>query len=438
MLTEINFLFWTAVLLPLTLIASVYLTVKCRFFQFLKFKKIIKTAFSRGENTKGTSPFGAMCIALSGTMGIGNIAGVGTAIALGGVGAIFWMVVGAFLCMILKFSEVVLAMKYRDGTRGGLMYVIRERLPKLYPLGVAFAILTVVSSVGTGGITQSGASATAMKSVFGTPKILTGIVFGAVVLLMLTVGASKLSKIAGTVVPILSAVFILGCIFVIIRNCSQIPRALGDIFSSAFNMKSASGGTAGFLLSNSLRYGISRGIFTNEAGMGTAPIVHASAQSTPLKQGCLGIFEVFFDTVVMCPITALAIITTRSHLLCGVSPVNFTLSAFSSVFGRSGEMFVALSTLFFGVLAGVGWSFYGKCCCKFLFKTNKSVMIYSMLFCIFTAIGACIPELQIFELADILNGLMMLPNLLVILILAEEVVFQSRFFQSRNLHCSKF
>ena len=429
MISTVNYFFWTYLLLPLTLFTSGYLTVKCRFFQFFKLKTIFKTAFSHNKNLKGTSPFGAMCVALSGTMGIGNIAGVGTALALGGVGAIFWMVVGAFLCMILKFSEVVIAMNYREGDRGGLMYVIANRLPKLYPLGVAFALLTVFSSVGTGGITQSGASAVAMQSVFGTPKIITGIIFGAVVLIMLTFGANKLSKIAGAVVPILSGAFILGCLFVIMRNYTQIPLAIKDIFSSAFNFKSVSGGTTGFLLSNSVRYGISRGIFTNEAGMGTAPIVHASAQSTPFKQGCLGIFEVFFDTVVMCPITALAIITTGSHLLCGVSPVNFTMYAFTSVFAQSGQMFVALSTLFFGILASVGWSYYGKCCCKFLFKTNTSVRIYCVLFCVFTSLGACIPELSIFEVADILNGLMMLPNLIVTLLLSPTIIFPTR-----NLH----
>lgn len=429
MAQTVNLYFWGALLLPLTLFSGVLLTARCGFFQFTKFFKIIKTAFSK-SNGRGVSPFGAMCTALSGTMGIGNIAGVGTAIALGGCGSVFWMTVSAFLCMAIKFSEVALAVKYRESTggewRGGLMYIINSAIPALRPLGFIFAALTAVSSVGTGGVSQSGCAAAAVQSAFGLPKWASGAIIGGICLLILCCSAHRLSNIAAKAVPLLSAMFVLGCCCVIAVNFSEMPAALREIISDAFNFRSAAGGAAGFAVSSALRYGVSRGIFTNEAGMGSAPIIHSEAAADPLKQGCLGVVEVLLDTVIMCPITALAVICSGAHRLCGVSPVNFTMAAFGSAFGSIGVRFVALSTLMFAVGSCVGWSFYGRRCCEYLFGTKRSVRIYSLVFCAVTAAGACLPELQIFEMSDIFNGLMMLPNLIVLVILSKEAGYQAK------------
>ncbi len=421
-LGSVNECLWGFILLPLTIFVGAVLLCRCGGLKFFKFHKIFKIAFSKSGNN-GVSPFGAMCTALSGTMGIGNIAGVGTAIALGGCGAVFWMTVSAFLCMALKFSEVALAVEYRSetdkGFRGGLFYIIENALPKIRPLGVVFAVLTVMCSAGTGGVSQSGSAAAAMESAFGVPKWQTGAVIGLVCLILLSVSAMLLSKIEAAVIPILTLMFTGGCVAVIISAESSVFDAVFEILSDAFDFKSVFGGVGGFAVSSALRYGVSRGVFTNEAGMGSAPIVHSETSADPLKQGCLGIIEVLTDTVIMCPITALAIICTDSHRLCGVSPVNFTQAAFSSVFGRSGTAFVAIASLLFAIGSSVGWSFYGRRASEYLFGSRRFTAVYCVLFCVITAFGACLPELQIFELADILNGLMMLPSLFVLMILSK-------------------
>ena len=417
MLAFFNSQFWSYILLPITLISCVILGVKFGFFKFSKIFKIIKTAFSKNEKSSGVSPFGALCIALSGTMGVGNIAGVGVAIALGGAGSIFWLVVCAFLCLPLKFAEVSLASHYKtckkDGFRGGLMYVIENAFPKFRPLGIFFCVLLIISSVGTGGISQSGSAGVMLDGAFGLPKIVTGVMLGGVCFVLMCSKTAKLSKFSSVFVPALSAVFIIGCVAVIFANFAKLPDALREIFDYAFDFDATFGGLSGFTVSSAVRYGLSRGIFTNETGMGTAPIVHSEANSTPEKQGAMGVVEVIFDTVIMCPIVALAIITSGVHRTCEISPINFTAEAFGSVFGAMGESFVALATLLFAVGAVVGWGFYGKRAVEYLCKSKSATYVYAVVFCTLTALGATIPELDIFNLADIFNGLMMLPNIAV-------------------------
>ncbi len=422
MLTQINAVVWNYILLPITLLSAVILTIKCRFFQFTKPIKIFKTAFSQSDTKSGVSPFGAMCTALSGTMGIGNVAGVGTALALGGAGAIFWMVVSAFLCMAIKFGEVAMAVEHRtpseNGWRGGLMYVIESVAPRFRAVGIAFAVVTVVASVGTGGISQSGAAATGMQSAFGISKWLTGVLIGAVCLWLILAPSGLIAKLSAVAVPICGGIYLVGCGAVLFLRSSEILPSVSQILSGFGNAFSISGGVSGFAVSRAVQYGVSRGIFTNESGMGSSPIVHSEAAANPLKQGCFGILEVFFDTVVMCPITALCILATGSDRLCGVSPVNYTMSAFNCVFGQTGSGFVAVASLFFAVGAAVGWSFYGKRASEYLGLPTK---IYAVIFCVVTAVGATLPEMQLFEIADLFNAMMMLPNLCVLICCANQV-----------------
>ncbi len=430
MLQWFNEQLWGFPLLTLLLITGVYLTLKTHFFQFTHFfcmlRETLGSLFRRDQPKTGVSPFAAMSAALSGTMGTGNIAGVGTAIALGGAGALFWMWISAFLCMLIKFAEVALAVQYREQDkngeyRGGPMYVIRHALPRLRPFAILFCICTICASFGIGNAAQAQAMAQGLQTAVHIPPLLTGLVAAGLCAAVIFGSARRITACTAKLVPFMTLFYFAGAAILLFINRQQLWPAICEIFSQAFSFPAVSGGAAGFTISRCIRYGVSRGVFTNEAGMGSAPIVHASAENAPKKQGYWGMLEVFLDTIVMCTLTGLTILSSGVHNGCNTDPLNYTLAAFSAGFGPAGAVFIAVSIALFAFGAMIGWSFYGASCCRFLFRRKAAVLLYRLLFCGCILLGAAGPAAAIFELSDILNGLMAIPNLLTLLLLGKQV-----------------
>lgn len=429
MLERINNAVWGGGVLFLLIATGLYITIRTRFFQFTHlsaaFKNTVGEMF-RGKKRSGVSPFAAMSAALSGTLGTGNIAGVGAALIIGGAGALFWMWISAFLCMILKFAEVALSVHFRqtqrDGTViGGPMYMIKQGLPKFTPLAVIFCIATVFASFGIGNAAQVNAAAVALHETLHIPSIVTGAAFAALSLPALFGGAKRLTKITSYFMPFITLFYLIGCVIVLVKFRDMILPTLGNIISDGLNFESAAGGVLGFGVSRAMRVGVSRGIFTNEAGMGSAPIVHASADNTPVGQGYWGIFEVFVDTIIMCSLTGLVILCTgvSSDTASGLT---LTANAFELVFGSMGSVFVAISLALFAFGACISWCYYGSCCCSFLCDKKSVNNAYKILFACVMVFGAVLSSDAVFLVSDLFNAMMAFPNLLALWMLTPVLI----------------
>jgi len=400
---------------------------------------LVKKQAEQGKDN--ISPFQAVMTAMSATLGVGNIAGVATAIAAGGPGAVFWMCLSAFFGGMTKYAEVVLAVKFRQTDakgffHGGPMYYITNGLGAQWkPLAVIFAIFATLASFGIGNMTQANAISGSLEKTFGVPTWLTGVVVAILVGLVIIGGIKRIAAVAEKIIPATAIFWVAGCLVVIIVNIAKVPAAFGDIFANAFGLRSAAGGVLGYTVMQAVRFGIARGVFSNEAGLGSAPIAHASSrQKDPVKQGCWAIFEVFWDTIINVN-TALVILTAGLYfrqadgsVLSGapLSIASFS-SALSSAFGPAagqiGAIFVSLSILFFAGTTIIGWSFYAERCLGFLTKNNPTVlMVYKLLFCIVVVIGARSELTLIWSIADTLNGLMAIPNLIALIFLSKIVV----------------
>ena len=423
MLNAANGFIWGFVLTWLLIFTGVLLTVKTRFFQFRKFGKMLKNSINMFKKSDGVSPFEAMSAALSGTMGTGNIIGVGAAIALGGPGALFWMIVSALLSMIIKFAEVSLAVKYRvkiDGMyTGGAMYCITNRLGQKYkPLANIFCIATMLSSFGIGAAAQSAAVSCSINGVSAANTAVIGLLLAVAAACVIIGKASKITKFTSILVPIMTLTYFVGAAFALARFHENIIPSLVKIMSSAFCANAAGGGVCGAIICDAARHGFSKGMFTNEAGMGSAPIVHASADNTPQNQGLLGMFEVFLDTIVMCTLTGLVILVTGCDNLPGSI---MTLTAFNRVFGSFGSIFIAVCITLFAFGAIIGWSYYGAACCDYLFGSSPAVTAYKIAYILAILFGAMLPISFIIELSDLLNAFMALPNLYAVNRLSNDV-----------------
>lgn len=393
------------------------------------------------------SPFQALCTALSATIGTGNIAGVAYAIAMGGAGAVFWMWVAAFIGMITKYAESVLAVTYRvqtaDGYRGGAMYYLKYGLAERFGLkrtGAALACLfsaaTVAASFGIGNLSQVAAIRDSVLAAAGAPEgtrglLIAGIVMCAVAFVILG-GAERIAKANERLVPFMAALYIGGALVILLVHADRVLPAFGRIFREAFSLRSAAGGAGGMLLARGLTFGLRRGIFSNEAGLGSSATVHAaSAETDPAKQGLWGMFEVFFDTGVICTVTALVILTACDAAVIdaagGAEDGGFSLAvyAFSDVFGCFGGVFIAAAVTLFAFSSLLGWSFYGVRAWEFLFG-GRGVGWYRMLFVAAVFFGAFLGTADILRLSDIFNGLMALPNLAGVLLLSGSVAAAHR------------
>ncbi|MDF2616763.1 MAG: family amino acid carrier protein [Sedimentibacter sp.] len=391
----INGIVWGPPILILIVGAGLFLSAKTGFFSIFKLGYILKNTllkmFSKENKGEGeVTAFQAVATALAATVGTGNIAGVATAIAAGGPGAVFWMWLAAILGMTTKFAEVVLAVNFREKTEdgrfvGGPMYYITNGLGWKW-LAVLFALFGAFAAFGIGNMVQSNSVAAALQSSFNLNPWVTGIVLAVVTALVIIGGIKRIGAFTEKLVPFMAAIYILGGLVIIFINAAKIPAAFALIFSSAFTGKAAVGGFAGATISQAIRFGIARGVFTNEAGLGSAPIAHAAATTDhPVRQGLWGVFEVFADTLVICSITALAIVTSGAWE-SGATGAALTTAAFEQALPGGGYI-VSIGIVLFAFSTIVGWEYYGERCAEYLFGP-KANMIYRILWIPFVLVGA--------------------------------------------------
>ena len=438
-LEKVNQIVWGFPALFLILGVGIYLTFRTRFAQLRLFPKAFRrfiAAFRGSKEEDGAvSPFQALCTALAATVGTGNIAGVAGAIAIGGPGAIFWMWVCALLGMAIKFAEATLAVRFRVRDKngelvGGPMYMIRQGLGKKWTwLAGLYSFFGVVAAFGVGNATQINAVITGVNeavTAFGgipsrTGNLVMGILLSALVAFMLLGGLRRIGTIAEKLVPFASAAYILLGLGVLITRFDVLPNAVSSIFCGAFSPCAATGGIVGsFLLT--LRTGISRGVFTNEAGMGTASIAHAAARvKHPAEQGLMGIMEVFLDTIVICTITALVILCSGVPIPYGEDPgAALTTQAFSSVYGSWVSLFLAAALCCFAIATVLGWGLYGIRCAQYLFGAGvwkKFVLLQTVT----VVIASVLNTGTVWLLSETVNGLMTIPNLIALTALTPEL-----------------
>ncbi len=427
----INSFVWGPYMLVLLVGTGIFITVATGFFQISRIKLWCSKTFGslRTKSTAGKNitPFQAVSAALASTVGTGNIAGVATAIVAGGPGAVFWMWVSAFFGMMTKYSEVLLAVHFREKDEngihyGGPMYYI-EKGVKAKWLAVAFAFFGAFASFGIGNMTQSNSIAGALQS-FSIPPIVTGIVFAVLSALVIIGGIKRIATVTEKLVPFMAVLYFFGAIVLLVMNASAIPEAFSVIFASAFNIKSVGGGVMGYGIAQAMRYGVARGVFSNEAGLGSAPIAHAASESkNPAEQGLWGIFEVFVDTIIICTLTALIVLTSGLYKTGDLSGAALTAGAFELGFGSAGNLFLSISLICFAFSTIIGWSYYGERCLAYLSKNNKVVtQVYRILFILSIVIGATLELTLVWNIADTLNGLMAIPNLIALLILSGTII----------------
>ena len=440
----VNGLVWGVPAMVCIIGVGILMSVRTKFIQFRKFPYAMKATlgkiFKKSEAGQGSiTPFQAVCTALAATVGTGNIAGVAGAIAIGGPGAVFWMWISALLGMCTKFAEVTLAVHFRERNEhgdyvGGPMYYIKNGLSKKWHflafLYAGFAVLTVF---GTGNATQVNTITTAIDSALlnynvidvasvGTVNLILGIVITIVVGMVLLGGIKRIAKVTERLVPFMAVLYVILGIGVIVLNAERVPAVFYNIFYGAFNPSAITGGVVGSLFV-SMQKGVSRGIFSNEAGLGTGSIAHATADTTDsVEQGVFGIFEVFADTIVICTLTALTI-------LCSGVPVEFgaaagaelTISGFTATYGSWVSIFTAVAMCCFAFSTILGWGLYGARCMEFL-GSAKFIKPFMILYSLMGVVGATMDLGLLWSIADTFNGLMAIPNLIALFLLSGTVV----------------
>ena len=420
------------------------LTIRTRFLQIRKFpyamKETIGRIFKKQDASDGSmTPFQAVCTALASTVGTGNIAGVAGAIAIGGPGAVFWMWISAILGMCTKFSEVTLAVHFRERNSegdyvGGPMYYIKNGLAKHWHfLAVLFAAFGVLTVFGTGNATQVNTITTAINSALLNFNIISesslsfvdliiGIVVAILVALILLGGIKRIGQVAERLVPFMALLYIFFALGVVFLNIERLPSVLYSIIDGAFNPSSVTGGVVGSLFI-SMRKGVARGIFSNEAGLGTGSIAHACSDTNePIRQGLLGIFEVFMDTILICTLTALVILCSKTPIAYGVDAgAELTIAGFTSTYGSWISIFTAIALCCFAFSTIIGWGLYGARCIEFLFS-SKVIKPFMLAYSLVAILGATIDLGMLWNIAETFNGLMAIPNLIALLLLSGTVV----------------
>ena len=422
---------------------GLYLSIMTGFIQIRRFVYAIKQTlgkiFAKKEAEKGAmTPFQAVCTALAGTVGTGNIAGVAGAIAIGGPGAVFWMWISALLGMCTKFSEVVLAVHFRERNEegdwvGGPMYFIKNGLPKKWHfLAVLFSAFGMVDVFGTGNATQVNTIVTAIDAVLinynitqegslGTVNLVLGIVIAACVAMVLLGGVKRIGSVTEKLVPFMAAFYIVLALGVVIIHIGAVPRVFASIFAGAFNPGAFTGGVIGSMFV-SMRRGVSRGIFSNEAGLGTGSIAHATADTGhPVHQGLFGIFEVFTDTIVICTLTAMVILCSGVELVYGeAAGADLTIAGFTSTYGIWVSLFTAVALICFAFSTTIGWGLYGSRCVEFIFGTG-TIRPFLVIYAFISIVGATLNLGLLWDISDTFNGLMVIPNLIAVFLLSGTV-----------------
>ena len=434
LLTEINSVAWGPFMLLLLALTGVFLTLGLKGITLFKIPLAFNTLWAGrdGKGQKGDiSGFNALMTSMSATVGTGNIAGVATAIALGGPGALFWMWCIALLGMATKFAEAVLAVHFRETDEngqyvGGPMYYIKNGLPKyLAWLGTAFAIFGMIAGFGIGNTVQANSVASVLNSDYGIPTLMTGLVLAVLAALVILGGIKRIAQVAGKLVPFMALAYIAAALVVVLMNADKIPSAIALIVESAFNPVSAVGGFAGATIWAAIRFGVARGVFSNEAGLGSAPIAHACAQTNhPVQQGLIAMLGTFIDTLIICTLTGLVIVLTGAWQ-SGESGATLSSMAFNQAMPGIGSHIVSLGLAIFAFTTILGWSVYGEKCTEYLFGV-KSVIIFRCAWILAIPLGAMANLDFIWLLADTLNALMAIPNLIALLLLSPVVFSLSK------------
>lgn len=420
-------------LVPISIVLfSIYFFIKLKGRPFVGFKIMMHSIFDKNDR-KGNSGIRAVIFALAGTLGVGNIVGVASAIALGGAGAVFWMWISAFLAMILKYSEVVLALLHRrkrkDEYFGGAMYYMKDCFDLRSKRGIGaifvcvFTVFCLINGFTMGGIIQSNAISESVKMTFNINGRAVGLILAIICAAVFLLNGKSIFSLCEKLVPFVSMLYLLMSFAVIIINRKSLPGVFVEIINDAFSFEAVGGGSVGFLMSKSLRYGTIRGLFSNEAGCGTSPIAHATAKTDePVKQGMLGIVEVFIDTIVVCSMTAFVILLNKEvSLIHSSNPILMVFDSFSFVLGNFSNVLLTVCVCLFAFATIVCWGYYGKECIYYFNKGKTAEKIYYCIYILAIYYGAFIDLYYVWELADLAVGAMTIMNLFVLYMLRNEV-----------------
>lgn len=463
---HVNGVVWGVPMLVLILGTGVYLSVRTRFFQLKHIKLWFNETFlaifknrkvTKTKEKKAISQFQALSTALAATIGTGNIAGVATAITIGGPGAVLWMWVSALFGMMTSYGENVLGIYYRQKNKdgewsGGPMYYLQEGLKKkkglkklAKPLAVLFAFFCIMASFGIGNMSQINNISTSLRKAFvplggvEIPGVVTGALLALVAGLVILGGIKRIGRVTEKIVPLMALFYIAGTLFIFFANIKHAPQVFGAIFKGAFGFQAAAGGISGALIKQAVTMGFKRGVFSNEAGLGSAVMVNSSSDvAEPAVQGMWGIFEVFCDTMVVCTLTAFSILSTgvvnleTGEVLSNLQGSELVTYAFSKTIHEGAGVFIAVATFFFAFSTVLGWSFYGTKAVEYLFGT-KATYLYKIVFVLFIVVGATMDLSLAWEISDTLNGLMALPNLIGVLCLSGTVLEITRSFLKRKV-----
>jgi AGCS family alanine or glycine:cation symporter len=425
---------WGPPMLTLLVGTGLYLTFILKGLQFRVLPHAFKLIWAKDHGSDGDiSHFAALMTALAATVGIGNIVGVATAITLGGPGAVFWMWMTGLVGMATKYSEAVLAIKYREkgehGMRGGPMYYLAKGVGLPW-LGTLFAIFTACAAFGIGNMTQANATAKIFEATFQIPTQATGIVLTLLTGLVILGGIKTIARFTSFLVPIMIGIYV-GCsLWVLALNFSEIPHAFGLIFGAAFSPSAATGGFLGATVAAAMRFGIARGVFSNESGLGSAPIAAAAARTNdPVKQALVSMTQTFIDTLVVCTMTALVILTATSWTQ-GISAASLTSASMAETLGNSGSVIVAIATALFAYSTLIGWNYYGEKAIEYLFGA-RAIKIYRVFFTVAVMVGAVVSLEFVWNFSDLMNGMMAIPNLIGLLWLSPIIKLETeRYFFS--------
>lgn len=452
---------WVKIGIVILLGAGIICTAVTKGFQFVYFKHWIKetigSLFTDKDVTDKTdkrniSQFQALCTALSATVGTGNIAGVAGAIAIGGPGAIFWMWIAAILGMMTNFSENVLGIFYRRKNEqgewcGGAMYYLKDGLGKKKGckwigavLAVLFCCFCIFASFGIGNLSQMNSIAVNLNSAFGIPNWVTGIVLVILSALVIVGGLKRIAAVTEKLVPGMVLLYLIGTVAIFIMNIDMAGAIFSSIFKGAFGIEAVAGGFAGVAIKQVITQGCKRGVFSNEAGLGSSVMVHSCSNvKEPVKQGMWGIFEVFVDTIIVCTLSAFAVLSsgvvdieTGEILVEGVASSALVGVAFSTLFGKVGSMFIAIAILLFAFSTTLGWSVYGTKAWEYLFGT-KATIIYKVIFVAIVFVGPMLHSSLAWDISDTFNGLMMIPNLIGVVVLCPVVYKITRNYVDRHI-----
>ncbi|MCI7678518.1 MAG: sodium:alanine symporter family protein [Streptococcus orisratti] len=437
--TILDNIVWGAPLLILLVGTGIYLTARLGLLQVIRLPKAFKLIFADDKGNGDISSFAALATALAATVGTGNIVGVATAIKSGGPGALFWMWIAAFFGMATKYAEGLLAIKYRTKDdngeiSGGPMYYILHGMGKKWkPLAVFFAVAGIlVAYFGIGTFSQVNSITSSLENSFNLSPKLVSIVIAIVVAIIIFGGIQSISKVSEKVVPFMAIIYIIATLAVILLNANQIIPAFSQIFAGAFTGTAAVGGFAGAVVKDAIQKGIARGVFSNESGLGSAPIAAAAAKTEePVEQGLISMTGTFIDTIIICTLTGLSIIVTGKWTVEGLEGAPLTQAAFSSVFGNPGSFALTFCLVLFAFTTILGWSYYGERCFEFLFGTTH-IKLYRTIFVLMVALGGFLKLELIWVIADIVNGLMAIPNLIALLALSPIIIKETRHYFNKR------